>query len=110
MERSNITIEVETLGQELISDAPKIMSIFTGLQEAGTPPTKGQKLEGGFNLMEYNSKLYCFKRIYHLAEESLLTEPVINLHKEVESTFNNMSSINTDKDIPQELKDILNKP
>ena len=93
-----------------ISDAPKIMSIFTGLQEADSPPTKGKKLEVGFNLMEYNSKLYCFKRFYHLSETTLLSKEVADLYREVESTFNNMSSINTDKDIPQELKDILNKP
>lgn len=104
-----IANEINKLAEEILSEKTQVDSLIETFQVPTSSPTKGEKIGIGFNLMQYNSKLYAFKRFYSLVPKELLSEIAIKVFEENKTLLEEISIIKESKDIPEELKEFLGK-
>lgn len=105
---TEIANELNALAKEIGEETITMENTLKSISPEKT--SKSNQLQMGFNYLNYNSKIYSFKRFYPLALEEYLTQEAKELHKSLTLAEEEYKKLLTgNSNIPQDLLDVLNK-
>jgi len=103
--KNMIEQELNKLAKEILEQREAMKNMFSSLPQT---PTKGKKLDVGFNYITYSSLNYAFVRFFPFANKELLSKDCLDLFSEIQAELSDLQSLaNLKQDLPEELKNFL---